>query len=424
MKQIWIVLKQEYVNRIQKRSFLVLTLLGPVISLCMLLIPVYLSLNTTERIHVWLQSPDQNHTGGNYADETFVFHPVKNNSSKETEADFMLAGRHADVLVYYSVEGKRVVVWDKKGLSAAEQWKLKNKVQDMYAKSIVSAYLPQLAAAPDMQYIPLAEEPEHTDLFQLVGLFCAIVIYFFIFYYGVQVMKGIVDEKVNRVVEVILCSVKPFNWMMGKILGIAAVCLTQFGFWALIYVLVGLKFQQRYGNALTQFTDKNMNDTLHVSKDAWQALEWNVFAESFASLPLLQIGVCFFAFFILGYLLYASLFAAIGAMTDNETDTQQFTFPITAPLFITFLFAGFIISDPDAQLSVVLSYFPLTSPVAMMLRIPFGVSNWEIAASLLVLASTFVLAVYMAAQVFKRGVLQYGKAMGWKELFGFRKSNF
>ncbi len=418
MKQIWIVLKQEYVNRIQKRSFLVLTLLGPVISLCMLFIPAYLSLNTNERIHVWLQSSDPNQSGGNYTDETFVFHPVKNTHVTEVEADFMLESKHADALVYYSVQEKCIVVWDKKGLSAAEQWKLKNKVQDIYAKSIVMAYLPQLAVAPDMQYIPLAEEAEHADLFQLVGLFCGIVSYFFIFYYGVQVMKGIVDEKVNRVVEVILCSVKPFYWMMGKILGIAAVCLTQFGFWTLIYVLIGFKFNHRYGNALTQFNDSNISDTLRISNDSWQALEWNVFATSFESLPLLQIGVCFFVFFILGYLLYASLFAAIGAMTDNETDTQQFTFPITAPLFITFLFAGFIISNPNGQLAVVLSYFPLTSPVAMMLRIPFGVSNWEIIGSILILASTFILAVYLASGVFKRGVLQYGKAMRWKDFFG------
>lgn len=417
MKQIWIVLKQEYINRIQKRSFIVLTLLGPVISLCMLFIPIYLSLDTNERIHVWLQSSNPEQVRGNYTDESFVFHPVETSDVKETEAVFMQQSVQADVLVYYSTEQRRVVLWDKKGLSAAEQWKLKNTVQDIYTKAVVASYLPALAVAPDMQYISLAEEKQYADLAQLVGLFCAILIYFFIFYYGVQVMRGIVDEKANRVVEVIVCSVRPFNWMLGKILGIAAVCLTQFGFWTLVYILIGLKFQHRYGHALTQFTDSNINDTLHVSKDSWQALEWNVFAESFSTLPLMQTGICFFVFFILGYLLYASLFAAIGAMTDNETDTQQFTFPVTAPLFITFLFAGFIISDPDSRLSVALSYFPLTSPVAMMLRIPFGVSNWEILGSIVLLTATFAATVYLAANVFKRGVLQYGKAMGWKELF-------
>lgn len=417
---MWIVLKQEYLNRIRKRSFIVITLLGPVLSLCILFIPIYLSLNTTERVHVWLQTTNL-HRGGNFTDQTFVFHHIEKIDVKEIETEFMQEKSEADVLATYSIEDKRILLWDKKGLSTAEQWKLKNKIQDIYTKDIVATYMPGLAVAPEIQYVQFAEETEHVDVFQMVGLFCAIVIYFFIFYYGVQVMKGIVDEKVNRVVEVILCSVKPFNWMMGKILGIAAVCLTQFGFWTLVYIWIGSKFNNRYGAALTQFNDANIQDTLHVSKDAWQALEWNVYAQGFESLPLLLIGVSFFLYFILGYLLYASLFAAVGAMTDNETDTQQFTFPITAPLFVTFLFAGLIISAPDSQMSIILSYFPLTSPVAMMLRIPFGVGIWEIVGSVGILFVTFVFVTYQASQVFKRGVLQYGKAMSWKDIVSFGK---
>lgn len=393
-----------------------MTLLGPVLSLCVLFIPIYLSLNTSERVHVWLQTA--NIKQGNFTDETFVFHHIEKIDVKEIETAFMEETSQADVLATYSIDEKRIILWDKKGLSTAEQWKLKNKIQDIYFKDIVATYLPERAVAPEIQYVPLAEETQHVDVFQMVGLFCAIVIYFFIFYYGVQVMKGIVDEKVNRVVEVILCSVKPFNWMMGKILGIAAVCLTQFGFWTLVYVWIGSKFNTRYGTALTQFNDENIHETLHVTKDAWQALEWNVYAQGFESLPILLIGISFFLYFTLGYLLYASLFAAVGAMTDNETDTQQFTFPITAPLFITFLFAGLIISAPESQMSIILSYFPLTSPVAMMLRIPFGVGIWEIIASVSILFVTFLFITYQASQVFKRGVLQYGKAMRWKEIFG------
>ncbi|HSY61644.1 MAG TPA: ABC transporter permease, partial [Cytophaga sp.] len=293
MKQMWIVLKQEYLNRVQKRSFVVMTLLGPLLSLCILFIPVYLSLNTNERVHVWLQTANLKR-GGNFTDETFVFHHIEKIDVKEIETEFMQEKAGADVLATYSIDEKQIVLWDKKGLSAAEQWKLKNKIQDIYIKDIVATYMPERAVAPNIQYIPLAEETQHADVFQVVGLFCAIVIYFFIFYYGVQVMKGIVDEKVNRVVEVILCSVKPFNWMMGKILGIASVCLTQFGFWAMVYIWVGSKFNNRYGSALTQFNDKNIQNTLHVTNDAWQALEWNVYAQGFESLPLLLIGVSFF----------------------------------------------------------------------------------------------------------------------------------
>jgi ABC-2 type transport system permease protein len=211
MIQMWIVLKQEYLNRIKKRSFLVMTLLGPIISLCILFIPVYLSLNTNARVHVWLQTANLKQ-GSNFTDETFVFHHIEKIDVKEIEADFLQETKHADVLAVYSIDEKRILLWDKKGLSTAEQWKLKNKIQDIYFKDILATYLPSRAVAPDIQYIPLAEKSKHVDVFQMVGLFCAIIIYFFIFYYGVQVMKGIVDEKANRVVEVILCSVKPFNW--------------------------------------------------------------------------------------------------------------------------------------------------------------------------------------------------------------------
>jgi len=420
MNQIWIVLKQEYLNRVKKRSFIWMTILGPAISLCILFVPLYLSLDTTERIHVWLYEQQNQQVQGNYSDQSFVFHKIKNQDSLSTVTEFLQSDSDADVLVFISVHDKRILYWNKSGLSARQKWNLENTLQRIYTSQALVVLLPQMAVAPEIQEIELSEAKKNTDVLQLTGLFSAVIIYFFIFYYGVQVMKGVVDEKVNRVVEVILCSVKPFYWMIGKILGIAAVCLTQFAIWVILYVWIWTNFSNSYGPALNQFNDSNIQETMHITKDAWQALEWNVIVEGIESIPLFVTGVSFFIYFILGYLLYASLFAAIGAMTDNETDTQQFTFPITMPLFATFLFAGFIISDPYSTTAIVLSYFPLTSPVAMMLRIPFGIDVWEIVLSVSILLLTFITASYFAAQLFKRGILQYGKALSWKDVWGRR----
>ena len=421
MRQIWIVLKQEYLNRVRKRSFIIMTLMGPVISLFILFIPLYLSLDTNERIHVWLSSAPSENIHGNYSDQLFVFHPVEQTDTTSALTTFLGTQDQADVLVFSSGGNRQVLYWDKRGLNTTERWKLESKLQQIHTVQALHTYAPQAAVAPVFKMMAMADKKNESDVPQMAALFAAVLIYFFIFYYGVQVMKGIVDEKSSRVVEVILCSVKPVQWMTGKILGIASVSVTQFSFWLLIYGSIWLGVSSSYGDVFTQFSDGNIQQTMLHTGDASMALEWNRIVEGMESIPFMVLGLSFIAYFIFGYLFYASLFAAVGAMTDNETDTQQFTFPITAPLFITFLFAGLIISDPYAPIGVFLSYFPLTSPVAMLLRIPLGIPLWEVVLSVTILALTFVLTSYLAAHVFKRGILQYGKTLGWKDVLGRNK---
>lgn len=417
MNQLWIVLKQEYLNRIRKRSFIVLTLLGPIISLCMLFVPLYLSIHTEERIHVWLQTETAETHTNIYSDEFFIMHQIGDTDAVVIHQHFLETSEDADVFSRISVKDKTISIWDKKGLKMREQWQLKKKLEQIYREDALMLLSPSEAILPKMAVVSLAPTENNSDAMQLTGIFAALIIYFFIFYYGVQVMKGIVDEKSNRVVEVVLCSVKPFYWMLGKIGGIAAVCLTQFSIWFVVYLWIWNSFSNRYGLVLQQFSDSNIQESMMHTKDSWQALEWNAVVQSMNNLPLTLLLISFFVYFLLGYLLYASLFAAVGAMTDNETDTQQFTFPITVPLFMTFLFSAFIIGEPYSNVSVFLSYFPLTSPVAMMLRIPLGIDLWEIVLSLSILLVTFVTAVYFASQIFKRGILQYGKTLQWKDIF-------
>lgn len=247
-----------------------------------------------------------------------------------------------------------------------------------------------------------------------IGLTAGILIYFFILLYGIQVMRGIIEEKSNRILEVLVTSVKPFELMMGKILGIGLVSLLQFGIWigisSTISVLISSYFK------LEMYNTANINHTLSFVSDSSKALEINMFMTSLSQINLPFVIVIFLSYFIFAYLLYAALFAAIGSAVDAETDTQQFVLPITIPLLISFVMAQSIITNPDSSMAFYLSLIPFTSPIVMMLRLPFGVDLWQVALSLFLLISTFLAATYFSSKVFKTGILMYGKKVSLKEL--------
>lgn len=252
-----------------------------------------------------------------------------------------------------------------------------------------------------------------------IGLACSILIYMFIFIYGVQVMRGVIEEKTNRIVEVVISSVKPFQLMMGKIIGIALVGLTQFLLWVVLSTTVTtviskqlmpktqLEQLQKAPIAATTVQHAN-NGTTDVLSGALKAIETINF-------PLI-IG-CFLFYFLGGYLLYSAFFAAIGSAVDSETETQQFMLPVTMPLIFAFIFSiNFVVNNPDSPISFWMSMIPLFSPVVMMVRIPFGVPTWEIILSMGLLVAGFFLTVWLAAKIYRTGILMYGKRASWKEL--------
>jgi ABC-2 type transport system permease protein len=249
-----------------------------------------------------------------------------------------------------------------------------------------------------------------------VGFAAAILIYMSLFIYGIQVMRGIIEEKTSRIVEVIISSVKPFQLMMGKIIGIGLVGLTQFLFW--IVISVGLmsvastilfKDQVEQVKSETPMSDPSAavaqkapgSDILK----AVQTIEWTYI------LPV------FIVFFLGGYMLYSALFAAVGSAVETDTETQQFMLPITLPLLFTYIMSfSFIVNNPDSSLSFWLSIIPFTSPIAMMVRLPFGVPNWELALSIVLLIGGFLFTTWIASRIYRVGILMYGKKVSFKEL--------
>jgi ABC-2 type transport system permease protein len=268
------------------------------------------------------------------------------------------------------------------------------------------------------------DKKTNTNLNIGIGFTCAIVIYFLIFLYGAQVMRGVMEEKTSRIVEVILSSVKPFQLMMGKIVGVALVGLTQFVLWVILTtslytvasatVLKGIEMKQIQQKEEVFTIGSNLDyDKMGKIPEKNAITEvWN----DFQNVDMKGILFCFLLYFIAGYLLYSALFAAIGAAVDSEAETNQFMLPITIPLIFSFAIAQIVTQDPQGTLAFWFSMIPLTSPVVMMVRLPFGVPPWEIFLSMSLLVLGFIITTWLAGRIYRTGILMYGKKVSWKEL--------
>ena len=243
------------------------------------------------------------------------------------------------------------------------------------------------------------------------------MIYFFIFFYTSQVMRGVIEEKTNRIIEVIISSVKPFQLMLGKVIGIGAVGLLQFLIWVVlsgvIYAVAGATIlKDKFDTEALASGQQGMDQAMEMGKgmEIMQMLET-------INLPVVLGGFLFF--FIGGYLLYAALFAAVGSAVDNETDSQQFMLPVTIPLILGIVVMAQVIESPNGPIAFWFSMFPLTSPIVMMARLPFLQTDqlWQLALSGALLVAGFIAATYLAGRIYRVGILMYGKKPSWKELY-------
>ena len=241
-----------------------------------------------------------------------------------------------------------------------------------------------------------------------IGFFCGILIYMFIFMYGTMVMRGVIEEKTSRIVEVIISSVKPFQLMMGKILGVALVGLTQFILWILLTLLI---------STIAELVFLDVSSIAAEMSEQDQSIILVEISNLTGGINLMQIFLSFMFYFMAGYLMYSSLFAAVGSAVDAEADTQQFILPITIPLILAFILIQPIMDNPDGTLAFWMSMIPFTSPVIMMVRLPFGVANWELILSMFILIASFILTTWMAAKIYRIGILMYGKKATYKELW-------
>ncbi|WP_330442803.1 ABC transporter permease [Flavobacterium sp. C4GT6] len=244
------------------------------------------------------------------------------------------------------------------------------------------------------------------------------LIMMFVIIYGNMVMRSVIEEKTNRIIEIIISSVKPFQLMMGKIIGTSLAGILQFLIWAILgltlFFVLNMVFGVQMGGAAAQ------PEAAAATQEAMSSVQ--IYLSEFTKLPLTTIFISFLLYFIGGYFLYSSFYAAIGAAVDSETDSQQFLLPIIMPLMLGVYVGIFtVISDPHGTVATVFSMIPLTSPIVMLMRIPFGVPMWQIIVSLLILFGTFFAVVWFASKIYRIGILMYGKKPSYKEIFKWLK---
>jgi ABC-2 type transport system permease protein len=331
---------------------------------------------------------------------------------------------------------KKVLIFAERGVPL----ELKSKVEGAIAREIENiklteagitrAVLDNAKINVSSETISLSEGQERKSssaAATILGFVCAFLIYISVFIYGAQVMRGVMEEKSSRIVEVIISSVKPFQLMIGKIIGVALVGLTQFSLWIVLTLglfSVGGQFVKSRLSEVSGFdVSQTQNLPPEIAAQMNQAQAGNMPTDvlpdvinAAGTLPIATIIISFLLYFLGGYLLYSALFGAVGSAVDVETDTQQFILPITIPLIAAFIIAQFVMRDPNGPLAFWASMIPFTSPIIMMVRIPFGVPVWQIVVSISLLIGGFVFTTWLAARIYRIGILMYGKKITWKEL--------
>lgn len=439
MNKILLIIRREYSSRVKKRSFIIMTVLGPLLMAATFIIPVYLAniSDNDKRIGI--------------IDETGLFsNSFKNHDRTTFETlyeDILTAKETFEIKGYdgilYIPEGtinspSLIKLYSSKDIGNGVVAYLETSIQKeleahkLALSGIDKSILDDIAVNVDIRTINVkdGEEKEtYSDVRYATGLISGFLIYIFIFMFGSQVMRGVIEEKTSRIVEVIVSSVKPFQLMMGKIIGVALVGLTQFILWIILtFSIVTIMQESLPGVFKYQEPQKVLIDNKGLSPQEitqqQQASDIsqdkaNQILERIRAIDFPTVLLMFLFYFIGGYLLYASLFAAIGSAVDSETDTQQFMLPVTIPLVIAILSIQVVLNNPDGPVAFWLSMIPFTSPVVMMVRLPFGESihYTEVIASMALLVAGFVLTTWMAAKIYRTGILMYGKKSSYRELW-------
>jgi len=412
MSKIGIVIGREYMTRVKKKSFIILTLVVPILFVGMIAGIVFLSTISDKTAKVIV-----------VADETGEYLPVLKNTNQyvfiEAKGGFENFRKNSDESVYATLvisgdllkNPEDITLYSQKQLVSSVETTITSQLNSYLSdKKLESYQIPNLKNIIKDSKVNLKIKTIKTDengketqtsaeVASTIGMIFTFLIYMFIFVYGAMVMQGVMEEKTNRIVEVIVSSVKPFDLMMGKLTGIGLVGLTQFAIWAIAFL--GVSFSGIF---------------LSGNIKLFQAI-----SVVSGSVNPMELCTYFMLFFIGGYMMYASLFAAIGAMVNSQEDTQQYMMPITILVLFAFYAGFFSAQNPDGPLAFWTSLIPLTSPIVMMVRVPFGVPWWQMLLSIALLAVTVILIVKLAAKIYRVGILMYGKKPTYSEIVKWLK---
>ena len=450
IKNIGIIISREYSTRVKKKSFLITTFLVPVIFAAICILPsviMFFAKDTGKQVAVVDQSGIVMPYMVDNEDIDYSDYSAENPDSMK--AGFTEMGLDALVIVSpLDSVNKTVTVttYSEKPMSMTLKDAIKSNADDAVEDYRVAQYdiadlkqiMSDIKADVDMATYTLDESGEEqissSEVYMIISMVLSMIIYMFIAMFTGMVMQSVIEEKSSRVVEVLVSSVKATELMFGKIIGVACVALTQFFLWiVLTLVLVAgvsafIGFDEMMGDPAQTEQMMEMAGQMSggVDMEAMTAVAseedgMSVVLTTLGNINWAQMVLAFVVYFVLGYLLYASFFAAIGSAVENEADTNQLQIPVTIPLMLAFFIAIYAFNAPDSQLVWWASMIPFTSPIVMLSRIPFGVPGWELALSIVLLVGTFAACAWLSAKIYKIGILMFGKKTTFKDLWKWLK---
>lgn len=428
-----LIIKREFNAKVRNKSFIVMTFLSPLLFVGMAALIGYLaSVNSDEAVKVaihdqaaMLKNDFKSNKETKYEDlSALPLAVAKEKASEDYEGLIYVPQVNDPQELLHKVE---YISNDSPGMDFINDMErvLNDKLTRLNLEKAKIDYA-QIEAAKTKADIRLSKFSGEESLRWLneikigIGFAFGYLIMMFIIIYGNMVMRSVIEEKTNRIIEIIISSVKPFQLMMGKIIGTSLAGILQFLIWAvlgtLLFTLAGSLLGLELGNPAMQ------QGTAAVEASTQSTAMMQSYITELLNLPLATMFISFLIYFIGGYFLYSSIYAAIGAAVDSETDSQQFLLPIILPLMLG-VYVGFftVVNDPHGTVATIFSMIPLTSPIVMLMRIPFGVPLWEIIVSMLILFATFFLVVWFASKIYRIGILMYGKKPTYKELYKWLK---
>lgn len=435
MNHLSLIIKREYLNKVRNKSFIIMTFLSPLIFVGIFTLVAYLSNLNNDKVRVVSvldesglfqnQFESTDNLKYNMVSDMSLSEAKKSNEEDENYGLLYIPKTNkiedlADNITFYSEDSPSLVVMD--DIEDAIEEKV-NTVK-LREAGIDAEQIKELRIKINTHLETYKGEETSklgSGLKLIFGGAAGYLLFMFIIIYGNMIMRSVIEEKTSRIIEVIISSVKPMKLLLGKIFGTSLAGITQFMVWVVLIGVLSLVVSSIFGIDPSAVSSQQQEMiTQGVDSGSPQFIQ-EVMME-INNLPLLNLTIMFLLFFVGGYLLYASLYAAIGAAVDSETDTQQFMMPILMPLILA-VYVGFftVIENPHGTVSQVFSYIPFTSPVVMLMRIPFGVPIWQQILSIAILFATFIGTVWFASKIYRVGILMYGKKASYKEIFKWLK---
>ncbi|GGD16113.1 ABC transporter permease [Flavobacterium orientale] len=433
MSVVSLIIKREFIAKVRNKSFIVMTFLSPLLFVAIAALVGYLASMKADTKKIAIHDESGNFISVFKNSDAYSYHDLSAIDLQFVK-DSILNTKYEGLLYFPKVASLRDYESKIQYISnESPSMNFIGTIESLIGKKIteqnyIVAGLDTLAIKNSVSKVSvnLAKSSGEETVKGLNEIKIAIggafgyLIMMFIIIYGNLVMRSVIEEKTNRIIEIIISSVKPFQLMMGKIIGTSLAGILQFLIWAIIGFILFFGISTYFGVQMgaTPALDAGMIE----AGQAEMGSKMQLYIKEFLTLPIGTLLVSFVLYFIGGYFLYSSFYAAIGAAVDNETDSQQFLLPIIMPLVLG-VYIGFftVLNDPHGTVATVFSIIPLTSPIVMLMRIPFGVPIWQLVLSIVLLFSTFFLVVWFASKIYRVGILMYGKKPTWRELFKWMK---